>query len=88
MKYLDDDGAIEMWLGQTNTFVGISQNKDVLKAYAKLVSQKLSDEGISTSVGKIQRRQSQLRLANDEIQRIDWRVGSETALTCPGVVEG
>ncbi len=52
MKYYDD-GAIEMWLGRTNSFAGISQNKGVLKIYSKLVSQRLAEEGFSTSVSKM-----------------------------------
>lgn len=43
---------VQLWLAVTNTFVGFSQNNDVLKAYTKLVVDQLAERGFSATASK------------------------------------
>ena len=49
----DSEGQVlELWLANTNTFLGMSQNNDVLKAYARLISDDLASRGHTTLLAK------------------------------------
>lgn len=55
MAFYDEGGGrstLELWLSYTNTFMGFSQNNDVLKAYTKLVAAELANAGFSASAKK------------------------------------
>ena len=55
MSVSQEQGQVmgQFWLANHNTFFGINQQGDVLKAYARLVAAKLTANGCSSEVGKL-----------------------------------
>lgn len=54
MSFEEQTGATvaQLWLSATNTFFGLSQNNDVVKAYAKLIADELQRAGFSATQSK------------------------------------